>query len=515
MPDNALPGTINGALRLHRGPLTQMLEGLEAMLQEPHGCFEQTSSSTYPNVMILRYLKANGVNKPEIEARAQRFIALGYQRLLSFEVGGKSGSFSLYGQAPTSSWLTAYGLLEFSDMAAVYPVDPALLERMRAYLKTKMRADGSFDVDGYRGHEGAPLGLASTAYVVMALGEGAPEASVQFLRNHVNELERDSYLCALAANALLKADRATAAQLSGKLRALAQVDAQQKTALLPAHNTLAWGYGDAATVEASALGVLALLQTGQDTDLVRQLLAGIQQRNNAGGAWGSTHATVLALKALERASAVGRKSGPARAVVEVNGQALPPIELPAEETAVPAVVKLDLPRGKSRVRVRVDGGPLAVRVSGEAFVPWGGSAGFQPARNEGGQDARAPSLEAKAGYDALEVEKDRPVLGTLAVTARGRRAEVPMVEWGLPAGFTPEPEDLAALKAKGSITRWEVSGRRLRLYLPDLPANQTTTLTLRFLAGTKGTLTARAGRVYEYYRAEEGLALAPARFEIK
>ncbi|MCY3022165.1 MAG: MG2 domain-containing protein, partial [Planctomycetota bacterium] len=250
VPDDALPGTIRGSLRLHRGPLTQMIEGLDAMLHEPYGCFEQTSSTTYPNVMIARYLKANGIAKPEIEQRAQRFIGQGYQRLLGFEVGRGSGSFSLYGHAPASTWLTAYGLMEFSDMAAAYPVDPALLERTRAWLKTKMRGDGSFEVDTYRGHENTPLGLASTAYVVMALGDGAPDASVRFLRSHIAEIERDAYLCALTANALLRADRATAAQLAGKLRALAQIDAQRKTAVLPGRATLAWGYGDAAAIEA-------------------------------------------------------------------------------------------------------------------------------------------------------------------------------------------------------------------------------------------------------------------------
>jgi hypothetical protein len=49
VPDDALPGTINSSLYLHRGPLAQMLEGLESMLREPNGCFEQTSSATYPN----------------------------------------------------------------------------------------------------------------------------------------------------------------------------------------------------------------------------------------------------------------------------------------------------------------------------------------------------------------------------------------------------------------------------------------------------------------------------------
>ncbi|HYF48104.1 MAG TPA: MG2 domain-containing protein, partial [Planctomycetota bacterium] len=298
VPPDALPGSTHSTLVLHRGPLTQMIEGLDSMLRQPHGCFEQTSSTSYPNVMILKYLRAYGIKKPEIEARAQNFIAQGYQRLLTFEINRNSGSFSLYGQSPASAWLTAYGLLQFTDTAEVFPVDPALLERTRAWLKQKMRDDGSYPLDSYRVHETAPQGIAATAYVVWALGKSAPEASIQYLRRNGSQIEKDAYLCALAANALLAHDRALAAQLAGKLRNLAAIGENKAIATLQTAGTLSWGYGDSAAIEASALGALALLETGQDMTLARQLLAFLQSKSSPYGGWGSTHATVLTLKAL-------------------------------------------------------------------------------------------------------------------------------------------------------------------------------------------------------------------------
>jgi hypothetical protein len=503
VPANALPGTVHTSLRLHRGPLTQMIEGLESMLQEPHGCFEQTSSSTYPNIMILRYLKANSVNKPDVEKLAKDYILRGYQRLLGFEVGSKSGSFSLYGQAPASTFLTAYGLLEFSDMGKVVPVDPALLERTRAWLKSQMNTDGSFRMDTYRIHESAPQGVAATAYVVLALGKSAPGASVDFLRRNIITIEKDAYLCAITANALLPHDRATAAQLAGKLRALSQSSGgQPKQAVLPAATTLAWGYGEAAAVEASAMGVTALIESGSDLEFAQQLLAGIQARAGNRFGFGSTHATVLALKALERASGAGRKVGAARAVVLVNGRPLPAIDLPAEETASPISLVLDLPPGNSRVQIQCEGGPLAVRVVGQANVPW--SASKAPAEN----------LRASVRYDAKNLQQGQPVLGTLELSAQNN-AEVPMVEWGIPAGFSAESEDLNALKNTGALSRWEMSGRSLRLYLPDLAAGKSATLAVRFYAGARGELKARAGRVYEYYRNESAVSLEQATFSVK
>ncbi len=84
---------------------------------------------TFPNVLILNYLKQTKQVSPEIQMKAENYIALGYQRLLTFEV--PTGGFSLMGRPPAIEMLTAKGLLEFGDMAKVYPVDPALIERTR------------------------------------------------------------------------------------------------------------------------------------------------------------------------------------------------------------------------------------------------------------------------------------------------------------------------------------------------------------------------------------------------
>ena len=52
----ALPGSIHASVTMYPSPLASMTKGMEAMIREPGGCFEQTSSSNYPNIMILGYL---------------------------------------------------------------------------------------------------------------------------------------------------------------------------------------------------------------------------------------------------------------------------------------------------------------------------------------------------------------------------------------------------------------------------------------------------------------------------
>src|SRR5260370_100636 len=104
---------------------SQLVARLEGIFQRPYGCLEQTSSTTYPNVLALDYLRRTKKSVPKVEATAREYINLGYQRLFSFEIAG--GGFDWFGRPPANRVLTAYGLMEFSDMARVSDVDSQLI----------------------------------------------------------------------------------------------------------------------------------------------------------------------------------------------------------------------------------------------------------------------------------------------------------------------------------------------------------------------------------------------------
>jgi len=122
----------------------------------PTGCFEQSSSATYPNILTALYLRETKRMTPEIGLKLDAALAAGYQKLLTFEDEARGG-FSLYPDQATSPYLTAYGILILGDLAKVYPVDPALLPRSIRALMASRRADGDW-VD----ERGGP---ASTAYI--------------------------------------------------------------------------------------------------------------------------------------------------------------------------------------------------------------------------------------------------------------------------------------------------------------------------------------------------------------
>lgn len=75
--------------------LSDLFVGAESILREPHGCFEQVSSSTFPNILALQFLKESGLSKPDVEKLALRYISNGYDKLMAYEI--KGGGFEWFG----------------------------------------------------------------------------------------------------------------------------------------------------------------------------------------------------------------------------------------------------------------------------------------------------------------------------------------------------------------------------------------------------------------------------------
>jgi uncharacterized protein YfaS (alpha-2-macroglobulin family) len=206
-PEASVPDASKLFVRLYPGPLSQVIEGMDSILRMPFGCFEQTSSATYPNVLALDYMKRTKKLTPEIHAKAEGFVATGYQRLLTFEVAG--GGFSWFGNAPANKILTAYGLMEFHDMANVYDVDPQVIARTRDWLVRQQQPDGSWRPDTQFINEGATNRFNAdlvriTAYIAWALesadykGETIDKAT-HFVEKHLDG-KMDAYTLAVVAN---------------------------------------------------------------------------------------------------------------------------------------------------------------------------------------------------------------------------------------------------------------------------------------------------------------------------
>jgi uncharacterized protein YfaS (alpha-2-macroglobulin family) len=103
---------------------------------------EQTSSAAYPNILVVDYVKKARVASPQLLAKAEQFLQVGYQKLLTFERPG--GGFDWWGSGQPVVWLSAYGLLEFSDMARVMDIDTGVIARTQKWLMQQRDADGTW-----------------------------------------------------------------------------------------------------------------------------------------------------------------------------------------------------------------------------------------------------------------------------------------------------------------------------------------------------------------------------------
>ena len=76
-PAEAIEGANDLYVKIYPGAFSQVVEGLDGIFQMPYGCFEQTSSATYPNILVLDYMRRNKQIKPEVEIKALNFINIG------------------------------------------------------------------------------------------------------------------------------------------------------------------------------------------------------------------------------------------------------------------------------------------------------------------------------------------------------------------------------------------------------------------------------------------------------
>jgi alpha-2-macroglobulin-like protein len=522
VPDNAVEGSPRAILKVYPSGFSQLVEGLDGIFQMPHGCFEQTSSTTYPNVLALDYLVRTGKSVPAVEAKAREYVHLGYQRLVSFEVPG--GGFDWFGHPPANRVLTAYGLMEFQDMARVHDVDPQLIERTRDWLLKQRRRDGSWLAEPHSPHDAPAAGfsqadedLAATAYVAWAVfGDGKAESEREPTRTHL--LKRrpaeltNAHVLALVCNALLAvgARDAEVAPYLERLEELRQTSADGKFVWwdLPAQaRTTFYGSGTGGSVETTALAVLALAKAERSPGLTGQALAWLVSKKDAHGTWHSTQATVLALRAL--LSSAGKPAGGERErrieITRGDGTKRE-LVIPADQAEVMQQVDLSewLVAGKEqRVTVREEGD---------------GGAGYQLAFRYHVPDAPAENRDPLAlaiDYDRTELAVGETVAATATVTNR-TPAAAPMVllDLPVPGGFAAVAEDFAGLVTEGTVAKFQVGPRGVTVYLRGLEPGKPLKLKYRLRATLPAKVTVPGGAAYEYYDPDVRGASPATRFTV-
>lgn len=501
LPANAIEGSPRLFVKIYPSSFSQLVEGLDAIFQLPYGCFEQTSSTTYPNVLALDYLKRSGKSVPAVEAKARQYIHLGYQRLLGFEVAG--GGFDWFGRPPANRTLTAYGLMEFSDMARVHDVDPRLIERTRKWLLEQRQPDGSWNPEGHTIHGLPTARLSATAYIAWAVfrGQNTDAGPTRtFLLQHAANAINDPHTLALVCNALLAIDPTgqAATPYLEQLDILKQSSENRKMVWWEqTGRTTFYGAGQSGSIETTALATLAFLQARHNPAGTNAALRWITEQRDAGGAWHSTQATVLALKALLSAADNPAGEGERRIELAING-VVRQINIPEDQAEV--MKQLDLsehlkPGQQMLTLSQKTAASATCQVTLRYHVP------AEP-------EKRSEPLSIRIDYDRNEMEVGILLQATARI-ANNMKEAAPMVliDLPIPAGFAAQAADFDKLVADNRIAKYQMNARSVLVYLRDLPANGSLELRYGFRALMPVQVRVPAARVYEYYNpAKEGFS---------
>ncbi len=518
-PARSIPDASKIRVRLYPSPLSQIVEGMDSILQMPSGCFEQTSSTTYPNVLALDYMKRTEKLTPEIHAKAEGYIANGYQRLLTFEVPG--GGFSWFGDAPANKILTAYGLMEFHDMLKVYDVDPKLLQRTQQWLAGQQLPDGSWKPDTHNLHDGATDRYDSdamriTAYIAWSLENTeyngpAVDRAIGFIEKHMDGAT-DAYTLAVIANLAADYGRDREFTQHAVQRLLDTRTEKDDQVWWTTDETGVYGTGASAAVETTGLSVQALLRSGESSGLARKALTYLISKKDASGTWGTTQATIMALRALLTATEKGAADVRGTATVLLNGKPAETLVLsPENNDLYHEFVFKSIEEGKTNiVEIRFEGkGGLTYQVVGGYFLPWDQKPAIEP-------------LSIDVSYDRTSLFQDDIATATATVKNNlDKTANMVIVDLGIPPGFELFSEDLQDYREKtatlksGHLSKFSVTATQAILYFDSFAPGDTINVKYRLRAKYPMRAKTLKSAVYEYYSPDVNSVAAPVELEVR
>lgn len=526
LPEQWIKGSLQAKVQVFPSTLADLQSGLEAMLREPNGCFEQTSTTNYPNVMILSYLKETDQNLPEIEKKATGLLQRGYGKLTSFEcIAPKDNKvrrgYEWFGNtAPPHEGLTAYGLLQFKDMSQFTKVDEDMMKRTEDYLLAQRDGKGGFrrnprSLDSF----GRAPDYITDAYIVWALTEaGRAEEVTKELDALLTKAkdQNDSYflgLVALSANNSGKTKEAIAV-----LKKIAE-NVQEDGSVGGAKTSITSSGGRDLQIETTALAVLGWLRVNRP-DLfqtnVQKAVEWIGKQRGGFGGFGSTQSTILALKALiahARDNAKTASSGELQ--LYVNDQLVGTTSFPADQ--------------REEITVEVPTDKLSVFQSGENKVKAVLTNNTLPYTFSWSYNTRKPNnaanvpLQLETTLDRTEAKEGETVQMTARVknkTKEGYGMTVAVV--GLPAGLSI-PEDMKLLKemirlpkdgSRPLVSYFEIRDRELILYWRDLAPEQTIEVPIQLICRIPGEYRGAASRAYLYYNSDARFWCEPLSMKI-
>jgi hypothetical protein len=495
---NPVMGTNKATFTAFPSVLDDLLAGIESILREPYGCFEQTSSSTYPNLLVMDYLSVQkNLNAEQQKAleKAKSLTEQGYKRLISFE--SKDKGYEWFGANPAHEALTAYGLMEFKDMAAVTGnlVDEQMLTRTTNWLMERKDGKGGFKrnpqaLDAFGGADDD----ITNAYITYSLSEAGfkdikTEAEAAFQNA---DKSKDPYLIGLVVNILQNLNDKRSEKLLETLISLQKENGSWEGT----KHSITRSTGQGLTAETTSLALLAIMKS--DKKRMPILQNGVKylvgSRSPYGG-FGNTQSTVLALKSLTTYAKYAQRTPESGDIeIYVNGTKITTAHYEAGEQNAIEVENLGkhLKAGKNTVRINYVGvkEPLPYTFSAEWFSDLPKSS-----------DKCSVKLETSLAQNKVKVGETVRLTTTLEnVTKEGLPMTIAIV--GLPGGLSAQPWQLKELIEKNKVDFYEIREHSVIFYYRQMTPNEKKVIHLDLKADLAGQYEGAASSAYLYYTSE-------------
>jgi uncharacterized protein YfaS (alpha-2-macroglobulin family) len=157
---------------------------------------------------------------------------------------------------------------------------------------------------------------------------------------------------------------------------------------------------------------------------------------------------------------------------------------------------------------------VALTFSGEGKTSYNLVSNYNVPWAEAPTETTGP-LSVAIAYDRTQLVVDETVTASVTVQNNTNSPQnMALVTLGLPPGFEVQREDFDPYLQAGTLSRFEVTGKQLILYVSELAPNAT----LQFDYRLKATLPVKAsdggGSVYPYYQPDQKQTVAEQTIEV-
>lgn len=504
---NVVPGSMSGTLTAYPNVVSDLVKGIESILREPYGCFEQTSTSSYPNALVMNYMLETDQVDPVVMKRARDLLDKGYKRLTTYECS--QNGYEWFGSNPPHEALTAYGLMQFNDYKEVYSgVDNTMVKRTADWLMKRRDGKGGFKKDPKALDSfGRADAKVTNAYIVYALAEaGFNEIDLEANAAYKEALSsKDPYQLALVACAMFELGEKDKGQKA--LTALLGTQAKDGSFNGKKHS-ITFSQGKSLKVETTSLAVLAMIKSGSpDAKKLQSAVEFITSSRSGHGGFGSTQATIMSLKSLVEYAKFAKRTDEAGTIeVYVDGRKVAEKSYEAGSSDAITIEGLGayLSEGTHKMEVKYKGCkealPYSVALDYHTFLP-------------SSSPECVVDLKTKLSETKVKMGETVRLSATLKNTTKDGQP-MTMAILGLPAGLSAQPWQLKELQEKKVFDFYEVVGNNIACYYRQMKPGETREINLDLKADIPGRYTAPASSAYLYYTAENKIWTALPEVEI-